>query len=152
MKAVAAYFGKQVLREVDEKEFWSNLAEVRKQAGDRAVLRAMHFFSDNQLALKEARALEQDDFQYFLSLVDQSGRSSAMLLQNLFCTARPQEQAVPLTIALAQHLLGGEGAVRVHGGGFAGTIQAYIPVSMKDAFRAGMEAVSYTHLTLPTIA
>jgi len=101
----------------------------------------MHFFSDNQLALKEARALEQDDFQYFLSLVDQSGRSSAMLLQNLFCTARPQEQAVPLTIALAQHLLGGEGAVRVHGGGFAGTIQAYIPVSMKDAFRAGMEAV-----------
>src|SRR5699024_806155 len=96
MKAVAAYFGKQVLREVDEKEFWSNLAEVRKQAGDRAVLRAMHFFSDNQLALKEARALEQDDFQYFLSLVDQSGRSSAMLLQNLFCTARPQEQAVPL--------------------------------------------------------
>lgn len=141
MKAVAAYFGKQVLREVDEKEFWSNLAEVRKQAGDRAVLRAMHFFSDNQLALKEARALEQDDFQYFLSLVDQSGRSSAMLLQNLFCTARPQEQAVPLTIALAQHLLGGEGAVRVHGGGFAGTIQAYVPVSMKDAFRAGMEAV-----------
>ncbi len=141
MKAVAAYFGKQVLREVDEKAFWSNLAEVRKQAGDRAVLRAMHFFSDNQLALKEARALEQDDFQYFLSLVDQSGRSSAMLLQNLFCTARPQEQAVPLTIALAQHLLGGEGAVRVHGGGFAGTIQAYVPVSMKDAFRAGMEAV-----------
>lgn len=141
MRAVATCFGKEFLREVDEKEFWSQLAKVRQQAGDRAVLRAMHFFADNKTALKEAQALEKDDFQYFLSLVNQSGRSSATQLQNLFCTARPQEQAVPLTIALAQHLLGGEGAVRVHGGGFAGTVQAYVPMAQKEAFREGMEAV-----------
>lgn len=141
MHAVASYFGKEFLREVDEKQFWQNLADIRKQVSDRAILRAMHFFADNQTALKEAQALEKDDFQYFLSLVNQSGHSSATLLQNLFCTARPQEQAVPLTIALAQHLLGGEGAVRVHGGGFAGTVQAYVPVAQQETFRAGMEAV-----------
>lgn len=141
MHAVASCFGKKVLREVDESEFWANLSKVRKQAGDRAVLRAIHFFQDNQFALKEAQALEKDDFRYFLSFVNRSGQSSATLLQNLFCTCRPNEQAVPLTIALAQHLLSNDGAVRVHGGGFAGTVQAYVPVDKKEAFRAGMEAV-----------
>lgn len=141
MRAVAAYFGKEFLRDVEEKQFWAHLAELRRQTGDRAVLRAMHFFGDNGLALKEAQALEQQDFTAFLDLVNCSGRSSAMLLQNLFCTTRPQEQAVSLTIALAQHLLGEEGAVRVHGGGFAGTVQAYVPVEKKEQFRKGMEEV-----------
>ncbi len=141
MKAVAECFGKSVLRDVDYNEFWENLALVRKKAGDRAALRAMHFFWDNLNATKEAQALESDDFLRFLSLVNESGMSSAMLLQNLYCSVRPQEQAVPMTIALAKHLLSGKGAARVHGGGFAGTVQAYVPSEQKDAFRAGMEAV-----------
>lgn len=140
MRAVAAYFGKKVLRDVDEKAFWANLKALRAQTGDRAVLRAMHFFADNQTALHEAQALEQDDFTRFLALVNQSGQSSATQLQNLSCASRPQEQAVPFAISLAKHLLAGAGAVRVHGGGFAGTIQAYVPVWFQDTFRSGMEA------------
>ena len=94
MGAAAACFGKSVLRDVDYHEFWNNLALVRRQAGDRAALRAMHFFMDNLTAVKQAQALESDDFFRFLSLVNQSGISSGLLLQNLYCTARPQEQAV----------------------------------------------------------
>lgn len=141
MGAAAACFGKQFLRDVEEADFWANLALVREKAGDRAALRAMHFFSDNQDAVKQAEALDRDDFVRFLALVNRSGTSSATRLQNLYCTARPQEQAVPMAIALAQHLLDGEGAVRVHGGGFAGTVQAYVPMARCEAFRTGMEAV-----------
>ena len=141
MGAAAACFGKSVLRDVDYHEFWNNLALVRRQAGDRAALRAMHFFMDNLTAVKQAQALESDDFFRFLSLVNQSGISSGLLLQNLYCTARPQEQAVCVTIALAKQLLAGEGAARVHGGGFAGTVQAFVPNGRKEQFRAGMEAV-----------
>ena len=141
MGAAAACFGKQLLRDVEEADFWANLALVREKAGDRAALRAMHFFSDNQDAVKQAEALDRDDFVRFLALVNRSGTSSATRLQNLYCTARPQEQAVPMAIALAQHLLDGEGAVRVHGGGFAGTVQAYVPMAGCEAFRTGMEAV-----------
>lgn len=141
MRAVAECFGKSVLRDVDYHEFWEKLAFVREKAGDRAALRAMHFFWDNLNAAKEAQALESDDFFRFLSLVNESGMSSATLLQNLYCTVRPQEQAVCMTIALAKHLLAGEGAARVHGGGFAGTVQAYVPSEKKEQFRLGMEAV-----------
>ena len=141
MGAAAVCFGKSVLRDVDYHEFWNNLALVRRQAGDRAALRAMHFFMDNLTAVKQAQALESDDFFRFLSLVNQSGISSGLLLQNLYCTARPQEQAVCVTIALAKQLLAGEGAARVHGGGFAGTVQAFVPNGRKEQFRAGMEAV-----------
>lgn len=141
MGAAAACFGKTVLRDVDYHEFWANLARVRETAGDRAALRAMHFFTDNLLALKEAQALEKDDFRSFLALVEQSGRSSAIHLQNLSCAAAPQAQAVPVALALAEHLLDGKGAARVHGGGFAGTVQVYVPLDRKDAFREGMEAV-----------
>lgn len=141
MGAVAAYFGKTVLRDVDYHEFWAHLLEIREKTGDRAVLRAMHFFNDNLYAVKQAHALEKDDIRGFLSLVNRSGQSSATLLQNLYCTARPQEQAVCVALALAKHYLQEEGAVRVHGGGFAGTVQAYVPSRQKEAFRAGVEAV-----------
>lgn len=141
MKSVAACFGAEVLRDVDEAAFWENLAEVRAKTSDRAILRAIHFFMDNKTALQQAEALEQDDFVRFLVLVNRSGNSSATLLQNLYCTSRPLEQAVPLAISVAKHLLGGEGAVRVHGGGFAGTVQAYVPDKEKERFRRGMEAV-----------
>ncbi len=141
MKQVAAFFGKEVLRDVEFEDFWANLAEIRKKTGDRAILRAMHFYGDNLLALKQAQALEKEDFYAFLALVQQSGTSSAEHLQNLYCVSQPQAQAVVLTIAAARKLLEGKGAVRVHGGGFAGTVQAYVPFSMTEQFRAGMEAI-----------
>lgn len=141
MGAVAAFFGKTVLREVDPAQFWAALARVRAQVGDRAVLRAIHFFSDDLRARKQAAALEHDNFPQFLALVEQSGQSSATMLQNLYCAARPQEQAVCVALAVARELLAGHGAARVHGGGFAGTIQAFVPDRETDAFRAGMEAV-----------
>ncbi len=141
MGAVARFFGKEVLRQVSEEAFWAHLAELRAQVGDRAVLRAIHFFTDNQLAAKEAQMLENDDFYGFLRLVNQSGQSSADHLQNLTCWSNPSQQAIPVTIALARRLLKGDGAVRVHGGGFAGTVQAYVPQDQVKEFQAGMEAV-----------
>lgn len=141
MKQVAAYFGKQVLREVKFEDFWEKIPEIRKEAGDRAVMRAIHFFIDNLLALKQAQALEKEDFYGFLAQVQQSGRSSAEYLQNLYCTSNPKAQAVVLSISVARRILEGQGAVRVHGGGFAGTVQAYVPFGMVDTFRTGMEAI-----------
>ncbi len=141
MGAVARCFGKQFLGEVNEADFWQNFSSVRATAGDRALLRAIHFFTDNALAPRQAQALRAGDFELFLQLVRRSGESSALHLQNLSCASRPQEQAVPLAIAAAEHLLAGRGAVRVHGGGFAGTIQAYVPLEETETFRAGMESL-----------
>ncbi len=141
MKQAAAFFGRETLRDVEEADFWRCLPTLREAVGDRAVLRAVHFFTDNALAGEEARALEQGDFSRFLEFVNRSGESSARNLQNLSCAARPAEQPLPVAIALARRLLGGRGAVRVHGGGFAGTIQAYVPFDRKKDFRRGMEAV-----------
>ena len=141
MGAVARHFGKTVLREVDESAFWSALPSLRQVCGDRAVLRAIHFFRENDLAEEEARALKLGDFSAFLKLVRQSGASSALRLQNLSCAGVPREQALPVAIAAAEHLLRGAGAVRVHGGGFAGTVQAYVPVDRAEEFRAGMESI-----------
>lgn len=141
MKAVAEYFGQPYLRAVDPDLFWADLAGIRAAVGDRAVLRAIHFFDEDARVPLEARALEEGRFGDFLSLVNNSGESSATLLQNIYSAAEPENQAVGLTIALARHLLGGKGAVRVHGGGFAGTVQAYVPDLQVDSFRSAMDAV-----------
>ena len=141
MGVVAAHFGKNVLREVPEAEFLSAIPALRRSCGDRAVLRAMHFYDDDRAAQDEAAALEAGDFERFLTLVNASGNSSAQLLQNVCPFSNPREQAVLLSIALAKKLLQGKGAVRVHGGGFAGTIQAFVPMEMLNAFQQGMEAV-----------
>ena len=141
MKQVAAYFGKEFLRDVDEQEFYGKIGEVRKQTGDRAVLRAMHFFDDDRLAAQEAQALRAGDFDSFKEMVIASGRSSFQRLQNVFATINPQEQGLSLALALTEKLLAGEGAWRVHGGGFAGTIQAYVPLARLDEYRAAMEKV-----------
>src|SRR5699024_1169008 len=109
--------------------------------GDRAVLRAMHFFDDDRLAQEEAQALKEGDFQTFLSLVNRSGQSSLMRLQNVFAPSQAKEQGITLALALSQRLLQGQGACRVHGGGFAGTIQAYVPFSLLENYRQGMESV-----------
>ncbi len=141
MKSVAAYFGKDVLRDVDPSAFYQNLAAVRETVSDRAVIRAIHFFNENQTALDEAVALEQGDFDRFKGLVKASGLSSFCYLQNVFSPAHPAEQGVSLALAVSQSVLGDEGVCRVHGGGFAGTIQAFVPLSLVDNYRAALEAV-----------
>lgn len=140
MGAVAACFGKQVLRDVDPEAFRAALGDVRAQTGDRAVLRALHFFDDDRRAAQEADALEAHDFDRFLQLVTASGQSSCAHLQNISCEGAVEEQAVGFALAVAQDALGGTGAFRVHGGGFAGTIQAYVPLDRLEAFRQRMDA------------
>lgn len=141
MKDVAKFFGKEFLREVDESEFYDKLGEVRKEVGDRPALRAMHFFDDDRLAHEEAQALRDKDFEKFLGMVKASGKSSVQRLQNVFATASPIEQGITLALSVSERLLGGRGACRVHGGGFAGTIQAYVPFDILDSYREGMEKV-----------
>ena len=141
MGQVCQIFGKAHLREVDEAEFYACLPEVRAAAGDRATLRAMHFFDDNRRVGQQAEALKANDFARFLSLVNESGRSSWLYLQNVVPTGSTRHQELALSLALAARLLQGRGAVRVHGGGFAGTIQAFVPLELLDGFKAGMEAV-----------
>lgn len=141
MRAAASFFDKQFLRDVDEAYFWESLSALREQVGDRAVLRAIHFFGDNARVPEQVSALKEHRFDDYLGMVEQSGLSSAVQLQNLYATKTPQQQAVVVAISLAQHVLGGQGAVRVHGGGFAGTIQAYVPLSMQEKFTAAIERV-----------
>lgn len=141
MGQVANWFGKKVLREVNQKEFEAAIPKLRQQFGDRAVLRSMHFFAENDRAAAQAEALKAGDMQGFLQLVRESGRSSAVLLQNTWSVADPAQQAIPLTLAVAEQVLQGEGAARVHGGGFAGTIQAFVPQTKLDAFVQRMEAL-----------
>ena len=140
MKAVAAVFGKSVLREVDEDAFFARLGEVRAAAGDRAALRAMHFFADNRRVAEQVAALRSGDFDAFLRLVNESGHSSWLYLQNVVPTGATAHQELAAALALAAKLLNGRGACRVHGGGFAGTIQAFVPLDLLESFRAGMEA------------
>ena len=141
MKAVAAVFGKEVLRQVSPADFYARINEVRAAAGDRALMRAMHFFADNQRVADQVAALKAGNFEEFLHLVNASGRSSWLYLQNVVPAGYTAHQELAVALALADHLLDGRGAVRVHGGGFAGTIQAFVPLDLLEAFRAGMEAV-----------
>ena len=141
MGAVSARFGKRFLRDVPEADFRASLPALRKACGDRAVLRAMHFYADDRRAVQEAQALKAGDFGRFLALVNASGLSSSLHLQNTWSTSAPEQQAVPMCLAVASELLEGTGAVRVHGGGFAGTIQAWVPNEKLDGFKSGMEAL-----------
>ena len=140
-RAVAAVCGGEVLRDVPFETFLAKLPECRRQCGDRAVLRAFHIYADNDRVAKQVAALRDDDFDTFLRLVNESGRSSWEYLQNVIPAGYKEHQEVGVTIAAAKHLLGGKGAVRVHGGGFAGTVQAFVPVEMLAEFKAGMEAI-----------
>ncbi len=141
MKNVAKQFGKDYLRAVDEKEFYEKLPELRENCSDREIMRASHFFSENSRAVYEAQALEKGDINGFLALVNQSGDSSANLLQNLYSCKKPQQQAIPLAIMLSKRVLAGSGAVRVHGGGFAGTIQAFVPAEKVGEYSEAMDSV-----------
>ena len=141
MGAVAACFGKRYLAELPEAEFRADLNRVRERCGDRAVLRALHFYHDDGNAQAEAAALARGDFAEFLRIVNCSGLSSIENLQNIFSPSHPENQAVGLAISLGRELLEGTGAIRVHGGGFAGTIQAFVLNEKLEAFRGGIEAV-----------
>ena len=141
MKAVAAHLGKEVLTQIDEKDFYNAIPELRKACGDRAVLRAIHFYQENARVPHQVAALREGNFDQFLSLVKQSGHSSYMYLQNVIPAGYKQHQDVAVALALCEHYLAGRGAYRVHGGGFAGTVQAFVPYDMLDAFVAGVDGV-----------
>ena len=140
IKAVAACFGKEVLTQIDEAEFYAKIPELRKACGDRAVMRAIHFYQENARVPQQVAALRSGDFGAFLALVKQSGYSSYMYLQNVSPSGYKAHQDVAVALGLAEHYLGGRGAYRVHGGGFAGTIQAFVPYDILDSFVAGMDA------------
>ena len=141
IKAVCAHFGKEVLSQIDEAEFYAAIPALRKSCGDRAVLRAVHFYQDNARVPKQVAALEAGDFAAFLQLVKESGHSSYMYLQNVIPAGYKEHQDVALALALCEHYLQGKGAYRVHGGGFAGTVQAFVPFEILEAFRAGIDGV-----------
>ena len=141
MESVAQCFGKTVLREVPEADFYAALPSLRKKVGDRAILRAMHFYADNARVLKEVAALRAGDFESFKQYIRESGFSSFMYNQNVFSVKKPQEQPVALALAVSQQVLEGRGAWRVHGGGFAGTIQAFVPLDLLEAYKSAMESV-----------
>lgn len=139
MKAVAACFGEQVLSQVSEEDFYLALSQLHGRVNDRAILRAAHFFGETRRAKQEAQALENGDFDRFLELVKQSGQSSFRWLQNIFAPQDPTHQPVSLALLASEHLLGGRGACRVHGGGFAGTIQAFVPDDLLCSYVKTME-------------
>ena len=141
LKAVCGYFGKDVLTQIDEAEFYAAIPALREQFGDRAVLRGVHFYAENARVPQQVAALRAGDFDTFLSLIKESGRSSWMYLQNVIPAGRVKAQEVALALGLCEHYLCGRGAYRVHGGGFAGTIQAFVPNDILESFRAGLDAV-----------
>lgn len=138
---VCGVFGKEYLRDVDEAEFYRRLPEVRAAAGDRAVLRAMHIFDDNRRVTEQTEALRSGRFDSFLRLVNESGESSWKYLQNVLPSGSSEHQEMAFAIALCKKLLNGRGAVRVHGGGFAGTVLAFVPNDKFDAFKAQLEGI-----------
>ena len=139
LKEVCAHFGKDVLREVLEEEFYAALPTLRMKAGDRAVLRAIHIYNDNRRVTAQVEALRRGDFDAFLALITESGLSSWRMLQNVVPAGYTHHQEVAVALALCERLLGGRGACRVHGGGFAGTVQAFVPLDMLEAFLSGMD-------------
>ncbi len=141
MKSVAAELGASVLREVTLKQIVENIPEIRKKTGDRAILRAYHFQGDNQRVVDQVAALENNDFQSFLKMVVESGYSSYMYNQNIFDVVHKDEQVVSLALALSEMVLKGSGAWRVHGGGFGGTIQAFVPQEKLDEYVQTLEHV-----------
>ena len=141
MKKAALYFGKEVLREVDEKEFYGRLAELREKLGDRSVLRAIHFFEEEKRVDEEIAALERGDFDAFKKWVKASGASSFQYLQNVFTVKDLDGQGLSVGLAVSDAVLGERGVSRVHGGGFAGTIQAFVPGDVVEEYREALDKV-----------
>ena len=141
MRCVAAQLGKEVCREISLKDLTDNIKMLREKCGDRAVLRAFHFINENERAVAQLKALEADDFGEYLRLVNESGNSSFKYLQNIYLGTNPSQQAISMGLAFTEQFLAGEGACRVQGGGFAGTIQAYIPINRVNEYIEYMENI-----------
>lgn len=141
MNEVARHFGRTVLRDVPEASFYDELPSLSGRVSHRALLRAIHFFEENHRVDAMVAALEEGRIRTYLDLVNASGRSSAQFLQNVYSLGHLVQQPIPLALALTEKFLAGEGACRVHGGGFAGTIQAYVPLNRRREYARTMEAV-----------
>ncbi len=141
LKTICAHFSKEVLRQIDPADFYTAIPALREKCGDRAVMRAIHFYQENDRVPRQAAALQARDFDTFLSLTKQSGYSSYMYLQNVVPAGYVTHQDMAVALALCEHYLDGRGAYRVHGGGFAGTVQAFVPFDLLDSFRAGIDSV-----------
>jgi galactokinase len=141
MKSVAQALGKSVMREVSYEELLKAIPEIREKVGDRAILRAIHFLGDNERVVDQVEALESNRFDDFLKMVIASGNSSYMYNQNVYTTHDPRHQSVALGLALSAKMLDGKGGWRVHGGGFAGTIQAFVPKDLLDEYVDILESV-----------
>ena len=142
MREVAAYYGKKNLREVEFADFLRDIKDIREKVrNDRALLRAYHFFTENKRVDFMLQALKEGDIDGFLGFVQESGDSSFRFLQNVYPSSSPKDQGLSLAIALSENVLQGEGAVRVHGGGFAGTIQAYVPQHLIGRYIDAMESL-----------
>ena len=141
LKEICSYFGKDVLREVREEDFMQALPQLRGQVPDRAILRAIHFYQENKRVQQQKKALQEGDFDSFLHLTTQSGYSSWMYLQNISPVGATEHQEVAVALAMCDILLKSRGAYRVHGGGFAGTVQAFVPMDMLEEFKSGIERV-----------
>ena len=141
LKNICGCFGKEVLTEIPEEEFYAAIPMLRQRCGDRAVLRAIHFYEENARVPKQVAALERGDFPEFLRLVKESGHSSWMYLQNVIPAGQTDRQEMAMVLALCDKLLAGRGAYRVHGGGFAGTVQAFVPNDLLEVFQHNMDAV-----------
>ena len=141
MKKVAALFGKDVLRDVPKEEVYASLPKIREKAGDRAALRAIHFYEENERVQKEVKALEEHDFASFLEAVKASGHSSFQYLQNVYVNQDIKNQNVSIALAVSDSVLQENGVCRVHGGGFAGTIQAFVKNSSVESYCKSMDAV-----------
>jgi galactokinase len=141
LSQLCGFFGKQYLRQIPEDVFMDALPQLREKVTDRAILRAIHVYQENRRVIAQRDALAAGNVQDYLALVNASGRSSWMYLQNIYPAGAVDRQPVALALTLCDVLLAGEGAFRVHGGGFAGTVQAYVPLKQLAAFTAGMEAM-----------
>ena len=141
LKSICAHFGKEVLTEIEEADFYAAIPVLRENCGDRAILRAIHFYAENKRVPLQVKALEDGNFEAFLELVKESGRSSWIYLQNVTPAGYTEHQDMALALALCERYLRGRGASRVHGGGFAGTVQAFVPFDILDEFRAGIDSV-----------
>jgi galactokinase len=141
MEAVAKALGKNVLREISYEEFFESIPELKGKVNDRAILRAIHFYNENKRVDKAIECLEGGDFEGFKEIIIDSGMSSFTLNQNVYSPKNPTEQKLSLALAVSEEILKGKGAWRVHGGGFAGTIQAFVPNDLLDTYKTTMESI-----------
>jgi len=139
MKAVAGYFTCDTLRQLSKDDIMLNIRVLREQFGDRAVLRSIHFFDENERVDKLVHALKAGNFDDFLSSVKESGDSSYKYLQNIYAASDIKHQCLSIALNVAEYSLHRKGACRVHGGGFAGTIQAFVPLEMLQQFKMNIE-------------